>query len=141
MTAQARLVKDLRTNRMTRLPKAKGGNCCVSCGSQSALSAKKKGNNANNMAEHISGKDVIRLINLYDDPLFSEVAQLTLEHVSDFDADETLSIASALRNALSLKCVNSISTIMKALLHGGPGARDRFYESENKASEELGAFD
>ena len=103
--------------------------------------AKKKANNANNMAEHISGKDVIRLINLYDDPLFSEVAQLTLENVTDFDADETLSIASALRNALSLKCVNSISTIMKALLHGGPGARDRFYESENKASEELGAFD
>jgi len=141
VTAQARLVKDLRTNRMTRLPKAKGGNCGVSCGSKSALSAKKKGNNANNMAEHISGKDVIRLINLYDDPLFSEVAQLTLENVTDFDADETLSIASALRNALSLKCVNSISTIMKALLHGGPGARDRFYESENKASEELCAFD
>ena len=45
------------------------------------------------MAEHISGKDVIRLINLYDDPLFSEVAQLTLENVTDFDADETLTVA------------------------------------------------
>ncbi len=81
---------------------------------------------------------MIRLINLYDSPSFQQLDSFNLENVTDFDVDESFGLGNALRSALVLRKVISISNIQNAKTRGGVGRRQRFYEAESRKCDELG---
>ena len=128
----------MRSDRFAIVPRAHGGLGGIECGSKSTLAKKRKQNKATNLDSHVSGQDVNKLIALYDSPAWEVLDSFTIENVTDFDADESLSIASALRNALVLRNVHSLSHIQNAKSYGGGvGRRKRFYEQESLYCDEL----
>ena len=132
------MVRNLRSGRFAYVPRARAGSGGLECGSKSSLANKRAQNDSTNLDEHVTGRDIVKLITLYDSPSFSLPDAFTIENATEFDCDDSFALGRALRSALQLRNVNSASNVQCGSENGGQSTRRRFYENENRACDELG---
>ena len=144
-------VKDERTGILMEVPQADLDISGLSCGSGSTLCTRRAVNNASNMSDHSTGKDILLYTKLLDGSVphrlglientvgsFDKVRDDCSETDSE-EAEQVLTTGEEWRAQLRHRGFSHVKIVQSAGDNGGPESRMRFYEG-NLHSSSLGGM-